>query len=202
MRVFRVVSAVAGMFAISAGCAPKPTETNSQANTVGPAQTDFSSRFGIGVRTAARTCVAIRNHSVPPDGPVTVIQPQSPQTFNTGRILANTSETCPVSANVDSTLTSYQLSVPDVSTPAQKLVPFIVYVGPPASSNFAVNNNNVEADLEGNHSRDTFRACSAANATYLSVWHGSPLLGTLLWSGRYDDSGNAGGFPACDPKEL
>ncbi len=149
MRISQVVPAVVTMFTIFGACAPKPTETNSQASTVGPAQIDFSSRFGIGVRTAARTCVAIKNHSVPPDSAVTAIQPQSPQTFSTGQISAPTSETCPVSATIDSTLTSYQLSLLESSTPAQKLVPFIVYVAPPASSNFLVDNNNVEADLGG-----------------------------------------------------
>ncbi len=202
MFSFRMAAGIAGISIILGACASKPTEINSQASTAGPAQIDFSSRFGTGVETAARTCIAIKNASLAPGSPITLIEPETPQNFVSAQISSPSSEMCPVSATVDGELTSYKISLPKSPAPLGKLVPFIGYAGPPASAAFAMNNNNVEADLEGNHSADTFRACAAGNTIYLSVWHGRPLVGSRIWAGRYDDAGNTGAFPPCDPKEL
>lgn len=200
MSTPRIAILAACVLTLLAACAPKPTDTNSQASTVAPAKVDFSTRFGVAVRTASRTCIAIQNPSIAPDTPITLINPQAPQNFITAQISSPSSDACPVSSTVNHALTSYKISVPESSIP--KLAPLIAYLGPPASAVFAVNNSNVEADLEGTHSRDTFRACSAAGGIYLSAWHDSPLVGTRLWSARYDDAGDSGAFPPCDPKEL
>jgi hypothetical protein len=202
MFSLRTAFILVGMITIFAGCTPRPTETNSEASTVETAQVDFSNRFGVAVRTASRTCVAIKNQSLSQGSPITLIQPQTPQTFTTAEVSAPSSDPCPVSANTSRGFTSYQISFPKSSPPLTKLTPFILYAGPPTAAGFTIDNNNVEADLDGNHSKNTFRACSATGEIYLSVWRGSPLVGTRLWAARYDDPENAGAFPVCDPKEL
>lgn len=192
---------IAAACCLALSCSKQPTSSNSQA--VSPASTpvDYSPRIGVGVRTAARTCIAIKNGTVTPDSPVTLVNPAAPQTVIEAQISRESSGSCPITQEQMPGVANYDISVPD-SANLPKLVPLIAVLGTAASSGIAVQNNGVVADLDQTHARNTFRACGANDGVHLTVWRNEPLTGSLLWSGSYYESGNPGTLPTCTPAEL
>jgi hypothetical protein len=159
----------------------------------------YTPRIGIAVRTDGRTCLAIHNANVAPNTPVTLASPMPPQTFVQAEIAGPSQRACPVSKDVDPTVSNYDIHVSEGSV--QKLTPIIGVVG--ASTPFSMApNNNVQADLDQNGKHETFRACSGNDGIHLTVWSGNPLEGTLLWHGYYYEPSNPGLGPSCTPKET
>jgi len=186
---------------LSLSCGQKPTASNSEA-VVSTKSTpaDYSPRLGIGVRTAARTCVAIQNGTVALDSPVTLISPAPPQTFAEAHISRESSSPCPISQQPTPGMVSYDVSVPN-SANVPKLTPLIAVLGTAASNSINLANNGVVADLDHTQARNTFRACGASDGVHLTVWRNDPLTGTLLWSGSYYEAGNPGTLPTCSNVE-
>jgi hypothetical protein len=167
------------------------TTTNTATN---PA--DYTPRIGLGVKTASRTCIAIHNGNLSSGSAITLISPMAPATVIQATI-AGVSTPCPISQNVDTTVSNYNINT---NTPMQPLVPFVAVVGTPVVT---MNPNNVpQADLQENGHTETFRACSADNGIHLTVWNGVPLQGKLLWQGLYYESSNPNIGPPCSPAEV
>jgi len=182
-------------------CGAKPTATNSQATVGTPATVDYSPRIGVAVRTDARTCVAIKNATVPLNSPVTLVVPASPQSFVEAQISAPSPSPCPITQEAAPDATNYEITLPK-SSPVPKLTPLIAVIGTAAASGFTLQTAGVQADLGQNQSQDTFRACGANDGIHLTVWKGIPVTGTRLWSGYYYEAGNPGTLPTCGATEL
>jgi hypothetical protein len=128
---------------------------------------------------------------------VTLISPIVPVTFTAATVSNVSQEPCPITRNVDTTVTNYNVTPQD---PLPKLTPVIAVIGTPAVT---VNtNNSAQADLDQNGHVEMFRACSADDGVHLTMWSGTPLQSTLLWHGYYYESGNPGIGPSCAPLET
>jgi hypothetical protein len=180
----------------------KPAETGAgSAATAGTsaAPATYTPRIGIAVSTSGRTCVAIHNANVAPNTPVTLVSPMPPQTFMQAEIAGPSQSACPVSKDVDPTVSNYDVNGTQGSV--QKLTPVIAVLGSSTPFSMAPDNA-VQADLDQNGKRETFRACSGNDGIHLTVWAGNALDGTLLWHGYYYEPSNPGLGPSCTPKEL
>jgi hypothetical protein len=173
-----------------------PSETTGSASTQLAA--NYTPRIGVGVNTGARTCIAIQNSSLQAGSLVTLVTPLVPQSFSQAQVTGPSSGACPVSKDLNPTLSSYDVKVEQGST--QKLVPVIAVVG--ASTPFSMRDNLVQADLDQNGKIEAFRACTAPDGYHLTAWGGNSLTGTLLWHGYYYEPDNPGTGPACTPKET
>lgn len=187
------------VFAIS--CTNKNPQTGAQSSalTASPPLATYTPRIGMAVSTGSRTCVAIQNSNLAPGGMVILVTPTLPQTFTQGEIGAASQSPCPISKDVNPVFSSYDVRVTGASPP--KLTPLIAFIG--SSAPFSVADNTVKADLDQNGKTESFRACSANDGVYLSVWSGTPITGTVLWNGFYYEPNNFGtGAPPCTAKET
>ncbi len=150
------------------------------------------------MQTGSRTCIAIQNASLQSGSPVTLVSPLAPQAFIQAQVTSSSQSVCPVSKDVNTALSSYDVKPEPGSL--QKLVPLIAVVG--SASAFSTNNNMVQADLDQNGKTEGFRACTASDGYHLTAWAGTPLAATLLWHGYYYEPDNPGAGPACTPKET
>ena len=156
-------------------------------------------RIGIAVVTGGRTCLAIHNANLAPGTPVMLVNPMLPQTTTAVEIGAPAQAACPVTKELDTTVSNYDLRVASGAN-LPKFLPLIAVSG--STAGFAPTaNNTVQADLDQNGKFETFRACSGTDGVHLTVWSGNPLDGTLLWHGYYYEPGNPGLGPACTGKE-
>jgi hypothetical protein len=170
------------------------TVSNSGAS---PAPASYTPRIGIAVSTAARSCLAIHNGDLTSGTIITLISPISPVSFAQGEIGGVAQQPCPITQNVDTTVSNYTIKL---KNPVEKQTPMIAVVGAPA---IIVSSNNVaQADLDQNGHTESFRACGTGNGIHFTVWNGAPLTGTLLWQGEYYDPSGASGIPACTPREV
>lgn len=142
--------------------------------------------------------MAIHNANVAPSTPVTLVSPLPPVGFTQAEVAAPSQSACPVSKEVDTTVSNYEIHVSQGSV--QKLTPLIAVVGPQTTFSMGPNNT-VQADLDQNGKIETSRACSGPDGIHLTVWSGNPLTGTLLWHGYYYEPSNPGRGPSCTPKE-
>ncbi len=183
-----------------ASCTRTNPQTGGESSALGPSPVPatYTPRVGVAVSTGSRTCLAIRNSTLVSGSPVTLISPTLPQTFMQAEIGGPSQTACPITRDVDTTVSNYDIHV--TQGPVQKLTPLIAVVG--ASTPFSMNNNNVQADLDQNGKTETFRECSGNDGIHLSVWSGNALTGTVLWHGYYYEPGNPGVGPACTAKET
>jgi hypothetical protein len=198
--LIRTAATVATTSVLLLSC-KKPTETNSQAAASASAPVDYSSRIGVAVRTASRTCVAIKNAAVQRNSPVTLVLPVSPQRFIEAQISGPADSPCPITEEAAPEMNNYEISLP-ASSNLPELTPMIAVVGSAASSSFLLENVSVQADLDQIHGKNTFRACGANDGIHLTVWRGIPVTGTRVWSGYYYEAGNPGTLPTCTAAEL
>ena len=163
-----------------------------------PNAVNYAPRIGVAVNTGQRTCVAIHNATLTPDSSITIVMPAIPQSFTQAQITGRSPDPCPVTKELDTTVSNYEIRITQGTLP--KLIPAIAVVGSPAS--FSMDNNMVKADLEQNGKAEVFRACSGTDGIHLSVWPGTPLSGAAVWRGFYYEPGNPGIGPACTPAEM
>jgi hypothetical protein len=159
----------------------------------------YTPRIGIAVSTNGRTCFAIHNANIAPSTPVTLVSPMPPQTFIQAETAGPSQSACPISKDVDPTVSNYDIHLPQGSVP--KLTPLLAVLGAAAPFSMAPNNS-VQADLDQNGKMKSFRACSGTNGIHLTVWSGNPLDGTLLWHGYYYEPSNPGLGPSCTAREM
>jgi hypothetical protein len=160
----------------------------------------YTQRAGIAVNTGGRTCLSIRNGNLPVNSPITLVLPNLPQAYIAAQIGAASESPCPITKEVDRTVTSYELHLPGGTDGLRKLVPMIAVVGP--TTPFLLANTNVEADLQSDGKHQMFRSCSADDGVHLTMWQGTPVTGSLLWHGYYYEASNPGVGPACTPAET
>jgi hypothetical protein len=178
----------------------KPDETRSTATAgTSAAPATYTPRIGIAVNTNGRSCVAIHNANVAPSTPVTLVSPMAPQTFIQAEITGSSQSACPITKEVDTTVSNYDIRVSQGSVP--KLTPLIAVLGASAPFSMAPNNS-VQADLDQNGKLKSFRACSGSDGIHLTVWSGNPLDGTMLWHGYYYEPSNPGLGPSCTAREM
>jgi len=182
-----------------------PSEVSEGPNGA-PAVPNYAPRIGVGVATQSRTCFAIANPNLTPGSPVTLVSPTTPQSFVQGQITGPGQGPCPVFRNSQTGFSSYDVNTSQSSAngaqapSVQKLTPLIALAGPIGP--MMANGGTVSVDLDQNGKTQNFRACSATDTIYLTVWAGAPLTGTVLWRGSYYAPDNASVAPACSPGEL
>lgn len=179
----------------------KQNETSSGTFAVktGPAAPGaYTPRIGVAVNTGARTCMAIGNPSVAASTPVTLVSPLPPQTFVQAEVAAPSEKPCPITKDVDLSVSNYEIRV---SGSVQKLTPVIAVLGSATLFSMAPNNT-VQADLDQNSATESFRVCGANDGFHLTVWAGNPVTGTLLWHAYYYEPSNPGLGPTCAPQEI
>jgi hypothetical protein len=157
----------------------------------------YEARIGIAVPTASRTCLAIQNADLSLKTPITLVVPSLPQSVIPAEISNVSGSTCPITQDVQAGITSYDLHV--IGKAPAKLMPLIAVVGDAAR--FTMNNIQVQADLNGDRSTQTFRACRGENGVHLTVWNGIPLTGAPLWHGFYYEPSQATPAPVCSAGE-
>jgi hypothetical protein len=171
------------------------TSAINAASSASPAS--YTPRIGTGVSTGSRTCAAIHNGNLTNGAAVTLVSPMTPPTSVTGTITGVAQQPCPITQNVDTTASNYNI---DIQGSVPKLTPLIVLVGTPPVT---IDSNNVaRADLDQTSHPVSFKACSVDNGLHLTAWSGDPLKSTMLWHGFYYESGNPGTAPACTPAEM
>ncbi len=175
---------------------PPSGALSASTSTVNSPPADYTPKIGIAVSTPSRTCMAIHNGNLMNGAVVTLVSAIAPVTYTPATISGVSQQPCPITQNVDTTVSNYNLTV---QGPIQKLTPMIAVLGSPA---ITINNNIAQADLDQNGKSQSFRACSSDNGIHLSVWSGAPLQGTMLWQAFYYESGNPGVGPACTPSEV
>ncbi len=206
-KIVRISFPIQAVFAVTIltglvlSCGKTPTAQNSQAAVGRAVPPDYSNRIGVAVRTEARTCVAIKNDTLAAGSPVTLVVPASPQSFVETQVAGRSQNACPITEDIPPGVANYEISLPKSSN-IPKLTPMLAVAGTAASNGFALDNVNVEADLDQTRSTNTFRACGGSDGIYLTVWRGVPLDGTLLWTGYYYESGNPGTLPNCTAAEA
>ena len=185
---------------ITLSCTSKNPQTGAQSSALSPSAppASYTPRIGVAVSTGSRTCLAIQNGNLASGSPVTLVTPTLPQSFTQAELGAASQSPCPISKDVNPALSSYDLHVTGASLP--KLTPLIGVLG--TSAAFSQQNNNVQADLDQNGKTELFRACSANDGLYLTVWSGTPTTGTVVWHGFYYDPNNAAAGPPCTSKET
>ncbi len=184
------------------GCSARQTNPSSGVTSLNPAADSviYVPRVGIAVLTEGRTCMAIRNANLALNSPVTLVLPNLPQSFVPAQIGATSDSACPITKDVDRTVTNYELHLPGGTASLKKLVPMVAVVGP--ASEFLLTNTNVEADLQGDGKHQSFRSCSADDGVHLTMWQGTPISGNLLWHGYYYESSNPNVGPACTAQDT
>lgn len=182
-----------------ASCGSKQNE-QAQSSSVSPsaAAVNYAPRIGVAVNTGQRSCVAIHNATLTPDSAITIVMPAIPQSFSQAQITGRSPDPCPVTKELDTTVSNYEIRMAQGTLP--KLIPVIAIVGSPTS--FSMDNNMVKAHLEQNGKTEMFRSCSGNDGIHLSVWPGTPLSGAPVWHGFYYEPGNPGIGPACTPAEI
>lgn len=194
----RSVSLFLAMLLLTSCGGNKSKQTQSTGVSPNAAAVNYAPRIGVAVNTGQRTCVAIANASLTPDSLVTVVMPAIPQSFTQAQITGRSPSPCPVTKELDTTVSNYEIRLSQGTLP--KLIPAIAVVGSPAS--FSMDNNMVKADLEQNGKAEMFRSCSGSDGIHLSVWPGTPLSGAPVWRGFYYEPSNPGIGPACTPAEM
>ncbi len=172
-----------------------PSEASSAA--VNPS-VNYASRIGIAVATPTRACMAIRNATLSAGSTLTLVSAKAPQTYMPAQVSGISGSPCPVTKEVDSSVTSYDIK--GAPRDLQSLSPLIAVVAAPAV--FTSDGNSVRADLDQNGNKQLFRICSADDGVHLSVWSGNPLAGQVIWHGHFFEESNPGIGPACTPPEL
>ena len=186
---------------ITACSAHQPTQTGGTPSlNPASAAAQYTPRVGIAVTTSGRTCLAIRNANLAVNSPVTLVMPNIPQSFTPAQIGSTSDSPCPITKDVDRTVTNYELHLPGGVDSTKKLVPMIAVVG--AADPFLLTNTNVQADLLQDGKHEMFRTCSADDGIHLTVWSDTPLTGALLWHGYYYEASNPGVGPACTPQDT
>lgn len=190
----------AALLLLTLACTKKNSQAgaDSSALSSSPTPASYAPRLGVVVRTGSRTCLAIHNSGLAPDTPVTLVSTALPQSFSSATIGAPSKDPCPISQNVDSTVSNYELKGANDQIP--KLAPLIAVLG--SSATFTTANNNVQADLDQNGKTESFRSCSGNDGIYLTVWSGTPLTGGILWNAHYYEPNNPGMGPACTSAET
>lgn len=201
MLSMRIVAAFLSLIVL-ASCSQKAPAPSTASSSLGPAPAPatYAPRVGLGVITGSRACFAIQNANLVTGSAVTLISPVAPQAFTQTEVGAPSATPCPISKDVNTAVSNYDVHLPSYAT-LPKLTPLIAVVGTAAAFS-AGPDNSVQADLDQNGKKESFRACSAADGIHVTVWSGNPLAGTLLWHGYYYEPGNPGIGPACTPKET
>ncbi len=182
-----------------ASCKQKESGGKWVATSTSAAPATYTPRIGVAVNTGGRTCMAIHNANIAASTPVTLVSPMPPQAFVEGQVTGPSSSACPITKEVDRTVSNYDVHLTQAA--AQKLTPLIAVLG--ASAPFSMASNGaVQADLDQNHKTETFRACSASDGIHLTVWSGDPLSSALLWHGYYYEPSNPGLGPSCTVREM
>jgi hypothetical protein len=160
----------------------------------------YSERIGVAVATNERTCMAIHNASIPANTAVTLVAATMPQGFTSAEVASTSQAACPITENVDPTVTNYDVRLQKTAV-LPKLTPLVAVVAPPASFRTG-SNNGVLGDIDADGKSESFRACSADHGLHLTVWLGQPLSGTPLWHGFYYQPENTTPAPPCSPRET
>jgi hypothetical protein len=168
-------------------------------NSSGPSASalNLEPRAGIAVRTASRTCLAIRNANLPAKTPIALIVPTLPQSTTAAEISGPSSSNCPVTEDVQPGVTSYDLHITGKEPIA--LIPLIGVLSDGTA--FTMNNIQVQADLNRDRTMQTFRACRTDVGVHLTIWKGIPTTGTRLWHGFYYEPSHAVAAPICSNAE-
>lgn len=201
MRYFSSLVPTVTLLSVLAGCSARQPVESAGAASLNPAAAAavYTQRVGVAVQTGSRTCMAIKNANLAVSSPVTLVVPNLPQSFVQAEVGAMADSACPITKEIDPTVTNYNLQFPGGSSTLQKLVPLIAVVGP--ATPFLTANTNVQADLQGDGKHEMFRSCSADDGVHLTMWSETPLTGTLLWHGYYYEPSNPGIGPACTPQD-
>ncbi len=124
------LAGVLGCVIVLCSCGSRNTPGPGTVSSLGPAQVPatYTPRLGVAVTTASRTCIAIQNANLTANGPVTLISPMAPQTFTQAEIAAIAPAPCPISKDVDPTISNYDVHVLG-GAKLPKLTPLIAVVG-------------------------------------------------------------------------
>lgn len=190
------------LLAVLTACSARQPNESSTSTSLNPASAAalYTQRVGIAVTTEGRTCMAVRNGNLAINSPVTLVLPNLPQSFIQAQIGATSDSACPITKDVDRSVTNYELHLPGGTDSVKKLVPMIAVVGP--ATPFLLTNANVQADLQQDGKHEMFRSCSADDGIHLTMWQDNLLSGPLLWHGYYYEASNPGIGPACTPQDT
>jgi len=177
--VWALVAAGAG-----AGCArPSPPADQNK-----PQPFVYETRMGLANWREQRGCLAVFNPSVAPGTRVALVdEPESPESpsVTAASVGERLSQPCdqgladPNDAGVAPSF--YQIATADGTPPPTRIV--FAILDPPGP--VAARDGHVEADLDGDGAKESFRVCNSSENVHFLIWTGSPAEARLRWRGHY-----------------
>jgi hypothetical protein len=135
-----------------------------------------------------RGCLAVFNSSVTPGAKVALVdQPASaePPSVKEASVVERLSQACDEGlsyANNKGVAPSfYRVATADGATPSTEIV--FAILDPPGP--LVVRDGHVEADLDGDGAKESFRVCNSTETVHFMIWTGSPAQGRPRWHGTY-----------------
>jgi hypothetical protein len=160
-----------------------------------PVQAPFSYDERIGLlifREEEKSCMAVHNPSVKPGSKVTLVaQPdetdldQEVPAIAEGTVGERLSESCETRLGSVDEISFYRVHVSDQRNLGRTaFVGLFVGVVEPAKP-IAIRDGKIDADLDGDGTKEFFRTCASNEGQHFQVWTGPPLSGKPRWHDYY-----------------
>jgi hypothetical protein len=163
----------------------------------------FAERVGIAKWLGNQGCLAVFNATVERGTKVALVDQQGPDetpTVKEATDVERVPQACDAGlagANSSGVVPSfYQVATPAATQPPAGIVIAILDPAGP----LVVREGQVEADLDGDGARESFRSCLSAENVHFMAWTGSPLHGELRWHGLYYLGYDV--TPSCTDQEI
>ena len=187
------------LVAIVSGCASqsKSTEQSSQQAFV------FVDQMGLARWRGNQGCLAVFNATVERGTKVALVDPQAPTetpSVKETTVVERMSQACDAGlagANSNGVVPSfYQVATPaGTAPPAGIVIAILDHAGP-----LVVREGRVEADLDGDGAKESFRSCLSAENVHFMAWTGSSPHGEPRWHGLYYLGYDV--TPSCTAEEV
>jgi len=157
-------------------------------------QFSYDQQIGLLIFRAENSCLAIHNPSVKPGSKVTLVsQPDETDldhevpAIADGTIVERFSEPCDDklgNGDRETVVPSfYRVNVPDQGNLGATALVFVGVVEP--ATPIAIHGGKIDADLDGDGTKEFFRTCTSNEGGHFQVWTGPPLDGKPRWHWYY-----------------
>jgi hypothetical protein len=149
---------------------------------------DYETRMGLARWQDPRGCLAVFYPAVAPGTKVALVyEPGSPESPSVKEAIVaeRLSQDCEqglAGPNDQGIAPSfYRIATADGTAPPTGIV--FAILNPPGP--VVVRDGHVEADLDGDGAKESFRVCNSSENVHFLVWTGSPAEGRLRWRGHF-----------------
>ncbi|MEO7191915.1 MAG: hypothetical protein ABI051_12740 [Vicinamibacterales bacterium] len=147
----------------------------------------YQERMGLVKWQENRGCLAVFNASITPGTRVALVdQPPStePPSVREGSVVERLPQACDAGLSYPNSKgvapSFYEVATADGAAPSAAIV--FAILDPPGP--LVVRDGHVEADLDGDGAKESFRVCNSTETVHFMVWTGSPAQGRPRWHGN------------------